>query len=98
MLVKIHNSYRTIVAICDSDIIGKKFEEGDKVIDVRESFFKGEEKTEKEVLEVIEKYSMEDATFNIFGKKSIELALKSGIINQAGVKKIKGVPIALVLL
>jgi len=98
MLVKIHNSYRTIVAICDSDLIGKKFEQGNKQIEVKENFFKGQEKTEKEVLHIIEMQSSEDATFNIVGKKSIETALKSGIINQEGIIEIQGVPVALVLL
>jgi hypothetical protein len=98
MLVKIHPSYRNTVAICDSDLIGKTFEENNKCIFVNPNFFQGEEKSEKEVLEIIEKGSYEDYTFNIVGKKSVELALKSGIIKPEGITKIQGVPVALVLL
>ena len=28
MFIKIHNSYRNVVALADADLIGKKFEEG----------------------------------------------------------------------
>jgi len=98
MLVKIHDSYRVTVAICDSDLIGKTFEEGVKQIKIHENFFKGEEKTEKEVLEIMEKGSAEDYTFNIVGPKSIDIAIKAGLIQKSGIKKIQGIPIALVLL
>jgi hypothetical protein len=40
----------------------------------------------------------EDATFNIVGKKACKLALDCGIISKEGIIKIKGVPVALVLL
>ena len=49
MLVRIIKSYRDIVVICDSDLIGKEFEEGKFQIDIKENFFKGEEKTEQEI-------------------------------------------------
>lgn len=40
----------------------------------------------------------EDATFNIVGKKSIELALKHGIVLKEGIKEIHGIPFAMILL
>lgn len=98
MLVKIHSSYRNVVAICDSDLIGKSFEEGEKCITLNPNFYQGEEKAEKEILEIIEKGMNEDFTFNIVGKESTALALKVGIIKEEGIIRIQGVPIALVLL
>jgi len=98
ILVKVHSSYRNTVAICDSELIGKSFEEGNKQLIVNPNFFQGEEKTEKEILEIIEKGTYEDYTFNIVGEKSIAIALKVGIIKPGGVMKIQGVPLALVLL
>jgi hypothetical protein len=98
MLVKIHNSYRNTLAICDSNLLGKTFEEGKKQIVLHEHFFKGEEKTEEEVKELIEKGSAEDYTFNIVGEQSVSLALKAGVIKPEGITKIQGIPIALVLL
>jgi len=98
MLVKIHSSYRRIVAICDNELLGKKFEEGKKAIEIKESFFKGDEKTESEILKIIEDSAGEDSTFNIVGKDSVNVALKSGLIQPEGIIKIRGIPIALVLL
>ena len=86
MLVKIHNSYRSIISLCDSDLIGKTFEEGIKTIFVNPNFFKGEEKTEKEAIEIIEIGRAEDYTFNIVGKEAVRLALKTGIIKQEGIQ------------
>ena len=96
--VKVHKSYRTVVAICDSELIGKKFEEGIKQLDVRENFFKGNLVSEKEVIKIINFQSKEDATFNIVGEKSVKAAKKAKIINDRGISKIKNIPYALVLL
>jgi len=53
MLVKIHNAYRYVVAICDKEILGKKFEESNIVLDVRDNFFGGDEVDEKNLIEII---------------------------------------------
>ncbi|HJX50711.1 MAG TPA: DUF424 family protein [Candidatus Nanoarchaeia archaeon] len=98
MLVKIHKSYRDIVAICDSELIGKMFEEDRFQLDIKESFFKGDEKTHQEVIEIMIDMAKEDATFNIIGKESVESALEARIISKEGIKQIQGVPFALVLL
>lgn len=97
MLIKIHKSYRDVVAICDKELLGKKFEQGDMQIEIS-SFFDGEHKTEPEVLEIIKNASSEDVSFNIVGKKSIKTALKAGIISKEGIKTIQGIPMALTLL
>jgi hypothetical protein len=97
MFVKIIKSYRDIVAICDSELLGKNFEEGNFQLDVKESFFKGEKMSEEEVLEIIEGMSAEDATFNIVGERAVSVALKSGIISEEGIRKIQGIPVGLVL-
>jgi hypothetical protein len=98
IFVKVHKSYRDVVAICDSDLIGKKFEEDNFQLDVKESFFRGEEISEESLKKIIEDYSREDSTFNIIGEKSINVALKTEIINNEGIKKIQGIPFALVLM
>jgi hypothetical protein len=97
MFVKIIKSYRDTVAICDSELLGKIFEEGKFQLDVKESFFKGEKMSEEEILEIIEDMSAEDATFNIVGERAISVALKSGVISEDGIRKIQGIPIGLVL-
>jgi len=51
--IKIHNAYRRIVAVCDADLIGKKFEEGNVQIDVNEKFYKGDLVDEEKALEIL---------------------------------------------
>lgn len=98
MLIKIHKSYRDVLAICDSELLGKKFEEGKFQLDVKENFFSGKEVSEEEAIEIMCAMAIEDATFNIIGKNSVNAALKSGVISESGIRKIKGIPYAMVLL
>lgn len=98
MFINIIKSYRNIVAICDAELIGKKFEEEKFQLDVKESFFKGELTKEEDALKIIKDMRLEDATFNIIGERSVSLAIQSGIIKQEEVGKIAGIPYALRLL
>ncbi len=98
MLVKIIKSYRDIVVICDSDLIGKRFEDDKFQLDLKREFYKGEETSEEKTIEIMQDMSKEDATFNIVGEKSINTALKAGIISQRGIKKIQDIPFAVILL
>ncbi len=98
MFVKIHSSYRDVIAICDSELIGKKFEEDKFQLDVKENFFKGEKIDEEKVINMMKNMLKEDSTFNIIGEKAVNTALKAGIITKDGIKKIQGIPFALILL
>ncbi len=96
MIVKVHKTQdgRRIVAICDNDLIGKKFEEGNLQLDLSSSFYQGEEMSEKGVMELIKGSCM----VNIVGEKSIKLAVKLGIVGKKGIIKIKNTPHAQVIL
>lgn len=98
MFVNIIKSRRDIVAICDKELLGKKFEEDIFQLDVKENFFKGKECTDEEVIGIIKNMDLEDSTFNIVGEKSVKIALKAGIITTEGIGKINGIPFALVLM
>ena len=98
MYLKIHKSYRHVVAVCDKELIGKKFEEGKRQLDVRESFFKGEEFGPQEVIKRMQLEVLEDATFNIVGQRAVAAAIEVGIINKEHVTHIQGIPFALTLL
>jgi len=48
MIVKIHKSReRKILAVCDNELFGKKFEEGKLRLDLSSEFYDGEEVQEK---------------------------------------------------
>jgi len=98
MQIKIHEAYRKIVALSDKDLLGKTFEEGNKNIQIRPSFFEGDVKSKEEIVQILQDMAREDATFNIVGKKSIDAALEAGIISKEGIIEIDSVPVALVLM
>ena len=98
MQIKIHESYRKIVAVSDTDLIGKTFSEGIRQIEVKPNFFQGEEKNKQELIEILLDMEKEDATFNIIGKEAIEAALEARIISKDGIIIIDNIPIALGLM
>ena len=98
MQIKIHEGYRKTVALVDSELIGKSFEENIKQIKIKEGFFKGEEKNKQEIIKILKNMQKEDATFNIVGEESVQTALEAGIIDKQGIIKINNIPLALVLL
>ncbi len=96
MIVKVHKTEdgRKILAICDNNLIGKKFEEGKMQLDLSSGFYRGEEMSEKE-LEGLVKGSY---IANIVGKKSVKLMVKWGIAKKKRVIKIRNVPHAQAIL
>ena len=97
MIINIIKSYRNIVTICDSELLGKYFEEENFQLHVKESFYKGEKKSEKEIIEDIQNMVKEDSTFNIVGEKSINAAIKAKLISKDNIKKIQNIPFSLIL-
>lgn len=79
LIVKSHPSPNgKIVCVTDSDLIGKKFEEGNKQLDFTSTFYKGEGKDAA----IIERM-LTSAYLAIFsGEKSIELAKKIGLVEE----------------
>ena len=97
MLLKIHQSYRDVVALVDSALLGKTFEEGKRQLAIKEHFFKGEEVSHDAVIRVLRLQMGEDATFNIIGEESIACAIEAGVISEDSVIHVAGIPFALKL-
>ena len=79
---------RVIVAVCDRDIIGKKFKEGNLVLKLDESFYKGCQVCEDEVKQALECASIA----NFAGERSIACAVYCGCIDCDSVIYIDGIP------
>ena len=90
MIVKEHVTAdnRLILTVCDKEIIGKKFETNDLKLDLSSDFYKGKEKTENEIVKLFPAAYM----INLIGQKSVKLGLKSKIISEKDVIKIKDIP------
>lgn len=95
MFIKIHDSYRKVVAVCDGDLLGNKFEEGKKQLDVRTSFYQGEEIDEERLAEKFLRLRNDDATFNLVGENTLRVALRTGIITKENIGRVDGTPFAL---
>ncbi|MFH1443752.1 MAG: DUF424 family protein [Candidatus Micrarchaeota archaeon] len=81
---------RRVVAICDKELLGKVFEEGELVLDLQKyrSFYEGESVTVAEVGKMVEGAG----NINLVGKKAIAAASKNIEIDKRMVRKIGGVP------
>lgn len=90
MFVKIHKGSSCILAICDEDLIGKTFEEGELCLEVNEEFYKGEKKNKEEVLELLK--DDEIKSINVVGKESVAVAVEAKVINKENVLFIDNVP------
>lgn len=95
MLIKIHRSYRIVIALCDTELLGKYFEEDIRQLRLNEHFFKGEEVTPTEALKLLQKQMIEDVSCNIVGKEAIEIAQQAGIITKENIRTMQGIPYAL---
>ncbi len=98
IVAKIHQSYRLVVALCDTELVGRILEEGKRELNVRENFFKDKELSHEEAVDLMVKYIKEDATFNIVGPDAIQAAIEAGVITQDSVDTIEGIPFTLILL
>ena len=107
--MKVHESYRWVVAVCDKDVFGRKLVDpvgedasngagGKRVLDVSGRFFEGDEMSEDEAEAEIVRCNREDATFNFVGEESVGIAKRLGLVKDEGVMRIDGVPVALLLL
>lgn len=85
ILLKKHEG---VIAICDSGLVGKSFQEGKLQLDVTERFYKGEPLKEGELIKIMQLCP----NLNIVGKESIKLGLKSGAITKESIILIQGIP------
>ena len=91
MILKLHKREgKLLVAVCDSELLGQKFEEGDKQLDLTSNFYKGDEKDDMTVGDTIRNAN----TLNLVGEKAVKLGIDEGMIDESHVKKISGISYA----
>lgn len=98
MIVKTHKvndgSGRVIVAVCDDNLVGKRFEEKGLCLDLNSEFYKGEKKTEEEAAKAISSAYI----VNFVGKKAVALGAKLGLISDGKIIMVKHIPHAQAIL
>jgi len=89
IVVKIHNYEKgKIVALCDENILGKKFSENGLVLDLSSNFYKGEIMEDNKILELLKDVYITNAS----GDESVRLLLKNKFVEKENIIKIKGIP------
>ncbi len=78
--------HQDTLAVCDEKLLGKSFEEGEKVLTVSESFYQGGLVTPEEAVGMIR----ESNNGMLAGNNIVDLALQEGLVKEYDtVKKIK---------
>ncbi len=82
-----------VVAVCDRELINTTIADGEVEIRITESFYGNRVATEEEVVTALR--ATENA--NIMGERSVALAVRHGIVEEASCILVGRVPHALVL-
>jgi len=85
-LRKIGNN--VLLAMCDTELLGKTLCEGKIVFHVKEEFYKGARITIEEAVDMIEHSTI----VNMVGKKVVRKAIEKGYVHPEAVLNIEGVP------
>ncbi|KXB02267.1 hypothetical protein AKJ44_00930 [candidate division MSBL1 archaeon SCGC-AAA261F17] len=82
-----HTQGETLVTICDEELIGEKFEEGELKLEVKNSFYEGEEASVEECINALKEATIANLVGSI-----VKHAIKAQIINPKNVLRIQDVP------
>jgi len=77
-----------MLAICDSEILGKTLREGKIVFHVKEEFYNGGRVSVEEAMDMVANSTI----VNMVGKCCVEKAIKRGYVHPQAVLNIEGVP------
>ncbi len=90
MIVRIHEPQagKKIVAICDEELVGKKFKEKNVQLDLSSEFYNGEKKSEEDILKLLD-YAY---IVNMVGKNAVNLGKKAGIVLEKDILYVQKIP------
>jgi hypothetical protein len=89
--VKIHSTPNgKLMALCDSELVGRVFEEGEKQLNLNCNFYKGSEESEERIKKLLRACYV----VNAVGEKSVKILIEEGLVEKKSVKKIGGVEYA----
>ena len=79
-----------IVAVCDENLIGKTFLEGEAVLDLKKhsGFYKGKKASKDEVVIALKSFT----SANLVGQESVSVAISMGIISEDNIQYIEEIP------
>lgn len=78
----------TLVAVCDSGLLGETFREGKLKLEVKVDFYKGVAVSIPEALQAIDTADIA----NLVGEGIVKAAVQRGLVNPSAIVHIDGVP------
>jgi hypothetical protein len=78
----------TLVSVCDPDLLGETFENGEASLTVDPDFYEGEEATAEEVVNSLSQC----AVANLVGTEAVGVAVEHGFVEEANVLDLEGTP------
>jgi len=92
MIAKVHTNpdKRILIAVCDTNLLGQRFEEGALQLDLTTAFYKGEERSPQEIGDLIRNADM----VSLVGEQAIAIGIQEAVIDAQNIKRIQGIPFA----
>jgi len=84
---------RLVLAVCDSILLGQKFKDDEKQLDLASDFYAGDETPADEVEILMKKAYI----LNLIGEESVKLGIAAGLVSTDNTGKVDGIPYAQVL-
>lgn len=75
-----------LVSVCDADVLGEQFENGDVSLTVTPDFYDGDEVDEETVVRSLARCT----TANIVGTHAVEVAIEHGFVEEENVLDLEG--------
>jgi hypothetical protein len=82
-----NDSKNTLVAVCDTGILGETFREGKLKLEVKPHFYKGVPATIQDALHAIDSADIA----NLVGNEIVEAAVRAGFVDPSAVVRIGGI-------
>jgi hypothetical protein len=79
-----------LLAVCDTELLGQHFEEGEFQLDCSSDFYKGDELSKEDLLALLKHCIIA----NVVGRESIGVLLEAGLVKASAVKTIAAIPYA----
>ncbi len=80
-----------ILAMCDADVLGRTFREGQLKLDVKSDFYDGARLSLEEGFAHLRQATI----INLTGNKVVERAVKEGVVHRDAIIRISGIPHAM---
>ncbi len=78
-----------LVTVCDSDVVGRTFENGDVSLTVEEEFYDGDDSEDADADAVVASLGKASVA-NLVGTESVELAIDEGFVDEENVLEVDG--------